>query len=505
MKRILNNQQIREADAHTIRNEPIASIELMERASEAFCNALKDTIILQPGTKVLVLCGQGNNGGDGMAIARILRGWGMAASVLLFQVKEKGSPDFEINLARWKESGGELQIIKPDDVPTAPEPEDALVIDAIFGSGLDRPLDGFFLEVVRAVNTWPQQKIAVDMPSGLFAEKALAGAEVLHADYTFTFQCYKAALLLPETGPLAGQVKVLDIGLDQGFIQQVQADYWMLEVEDLRTLLKDRPRFSHKGDFGHALLLAGSKGKVGAALLAGKACMVAGSGLLTLHLPGCAYIPAQTALPEAMVSLSAAEDFVQDFPQALDQFSVIGAGPGLGTSSDVSFMLYQLLHRYDGPIVLDADALNILAENKAWLHLLEGRALLTPHPGEFRRLAGAWRDDYEKLAKLREMAVYFRITVILKGAFSVIALPEGQLIFNPTGNPGMAKGGSGDVLTGLLTGLLAQGYSLKDAAMLGAWLHGEAGDLAAAQWGQHSMLAGHISEKVAEAYRKLKN
>jgi NAD(P)H-hydrate epimerase len=206
-----------------------------------------------------------------------------------------------------------------------------------------------------------------------------------------------------------------------------------------------------------------------------------------------------------MVSLSDDEDHLQDFPEQLESFSALGIGPGLGTHPEVSFMLYQLLRRYKGEMVLDADGLNILAQNSAWLHLLEGRALLTPHPGEFRRLVGDWKDDYEKLAKLKEMAVHFKLVIVLKGAFSIIALPDGSLIFNPTGNPGMAKGGSGDVLTGILTGLLAQGYSMKETAILGTWLHGSAGDLAAGEWGIYSMMAGHICEKVGLAYRKLKN
>lgn len=503
--KILNTQQLREADAYTISHEPIASIDLMERASFIFCECLNETFGHQSSGGFVVLCGQGNNGGDGLAIARILKGWTMQVKVIVLQTREKGSEDFEINLARWKEEGGALDIIHTADALRPPKSADSLVLDAIFGSGLDRPLEGFILEVVKEVNTWPQRKIAVDMPTGLFAERPMGTAQALRVDYTFTFQSYKLAQLLPETAPMAGEVKVLDIGLHQDFLQRLPVDYWLTEQADLERILKARPRFSHKGTFGHALLLAGSKGKIGAALLAGRACLASGAGLLTLHVPACGYVPVQTALPEAMVSLSADEEHLQEFPEQLEHFSALGVGPGLGTHPEVSFMLYQLLRRYAGPLVMDADALNLLAENTAWLHLLEGRALLTPHPGEFRRLVGDWKDDYEKLAKLREIAMHFKVVIILKGAFSVIALPDGSLTFNPTGNPGMAKGGSGDVLTGILSGLLAQGYSLQEAALLGTWLHGRAGDLAAKEYGSYSMLAGHICEKLGKAFRKLKN
>lgn len=504
MIKILHTRQIREADAYTIAHEPIASIDLMERASYIFCETLSQFPGLYHSREITVLCGQGNNGGDGLAIARILRSWSMQVKVIVLQTRERGSEDFEINLNRWKEEGGALEIIRSVDALPMPESIDCLVVDAMVGSGLDRPLEGLLLDVVIRVNNWPHCKIAVDMPTGLFAERPMGQAQALKVDFTFTFHGYKLALLLPESAALGGEIKVLDIGLHQDYLSGAGTDYWLTEPVDLKPMLKERPLFSHKGNFGHALLLAGSKGKIGAALLAGRACLASGAGLLTLHLPGCGFVPVQTALPEAMVSLSADEDHLQDFPQNLEAYSALGIGPGLGMHREVSFMLYQLLRSYSGPLVLDADALNLLAENSAWLHLLEGRALLTPHPGEFRRLVGDWKDDYEKLAKLKEMAMHFKLVIVLKGAFSVIALPDGSLMFNPTGNPGMAKGGSGDVLTGLLCGLLAQGYALKEAALLGTWLHGTAGDLAAEEYGTYSMLAGHICEKLGEAYRKLK-
>ena len=500
--KILPVGKIREADAYTIAHEPIADIDLMERAAGKLFRWITKRV--DASHRFYVFAGPGNNGGDGLALARMLTEAGYDVEVFVARFSDKNSDSFQINYDRFKELGlKKLQDMKT----TASFPaidEDAVVVDALFGSGLSRPVKGFPGEVIRKINAVPAVKIAVDVPSGLFVDtpSADAGGDIVRADYTLTFQFPKLAFLLPENDGFVGRWHVLDIGLHAEYIHRVAVrDFYVLK-QDAALIRKPRKKFSHKGTFGHALLIAGSYGKMGAAVLAARAVLRAGVGLLHVHIPQAGYAIMQTALPEAMLSIDRYENYFSDIPE-LAPYNVVGIGPGLGTMHQSQMALKLLLQQFKLPMVFDADALNILAENKTWLAFLPHYSILTPHPKEFERLAGKWGNDFERLEKQREFAVKNQVVVVLKGAHTSICTPRGDCYFNSTGNPGMATAGSGDVLTGILTSLLAQGYASVEAAVLGVFLHGLAGDLAAKKLGQEAVSAGDIVENIGKAFRKL--
>ncbi|MCB0678172.1 MAG: NAD(P)H-hydrate dehydratase [Saprospiraceae bacterium] len=500
--KILSAEQIRQLDAYTIEHEPIASIDLMERASRSFAQWFVRACPPQEERPVLVFCGTGNNGGDGLAIARLLAERFYQVEVFHCKISERGSADFQANLSR---------LVKKRTVPihtlTAGQslpaiPPRSILIDALFGSGLNRPVEGYWAELIEHLNRAQASRVAVDIPSGLFADRASSGT-VFRADHTLTFELPKLAFLMAENAAAVGRLHVRSIGLHTGFIRQAETEHFLLEEANLRPLLKERGKFDHKGTFGHALLLCGSYGKVGAAILSGKACLRSGAGLLTIHAPRCAYEILQIGFPEAMVSVDP-HQYV--FTQAgnLQPYRAIGLGPGWGTNRLTAEGLHDLLERVDLPLVIDADALNLLAENPDWLKKLPAQSILCPHPGEFSRLFGPSANQFERLQLQKDKARELNCVLILKGAYSSIALPDGKVYFNSTGNPGMGTAGSGDVLTGLLTGLLAQGYSSCDAALLGVYLHGLSGDLACRDLDQEALLAGDLIRYFGKAFHALR-
>ena len=377
--------------------------------------------------------------------------------------------------------------------------QDLVVIDAIFGSGLTRPIDGFIADIVHQINK--KEIVAIDLPSGLFAEDNRENNfdNIVKAKTTLTFQQPKLAMLFPQNYFFVGEWIVLPIGLHQGFIEGLHSTNYVITISDIKTILKPRAKFSHKGTFGHALLIAGSKGKMGAAILSAKACLRAGAGLLTVHIPAKGLEIMQTALPEAMCSTSDENDFIADVPE-LSTYNAIGIGPGLGMEKQTQNTLKLLIQNANFPLVIDADALNILSENKTWLAFLPQESILTPHPKEFERLVGKWDSDEERLEMQRQFAVKHQINVVLKGANTAIALPNGDVYFNSTGNEGMATAGSGDVLTGIITSLIAQRYSSSEAAILGVYLHGLAGDVAKENLTEFGMLASDIVDAIPKAY-----
>jgi len=500
--KILPVEKIREADAYTIAHEPIADIDLMERAAGQLFHWI--TKHVDTTHRFYVFAGLGNNGGDGLALSRKLIEAGYEVEVFVVRYSDKNSESFGINYKRFKDLGfNNLHDIKEADV--FPEIDaDAMVVDALFGSGLTRSVKGFPGEIIRKINATPAIKIAIDVPSGLFVDTSSknAGGEIIRADYTLTFQFPKLAYLLPENDAYAGSWHVLNIGLHEQFIREVKVDNFYVLKRDVTLILKPRKKFSHKGNYGHALLIAGSYGKIGAAVLAAHAALRSGVGLLHVHIPQIGYNIMQTALPEAMLSIDRYENYFSDIPE-LAMFNAVGIGPGLGTMHQSQMALKLLIQQFKLPMVFDADALNILAENKTWLAFLPHYSILTPHPKEFERLAGKWKDDFERLQKQREFAMKNQVVVVLKGAHTSICTPRGDCYFNSTGNPGMATAGSGDVLTGILTSLLAQGYSSVEAAILGVYLHGLAGDLAARKLGVEALIAGDIVKNIGKAFRKL--
>lgn len=498
MLKILSTEQIKEADSHTLTREPIAAIDLMERASRAVASWLMKQY---DGTyQIGVVCGTGNNGGDGLAVARILLEYNYRISVWVVSAEGKETIDFITNRKRLEPKISIATIQEKVEKNCFQQCD--ILVDALFGTGLTRSVEGIYQQVIEEINQTKAVRVAVDVPSGLFTDK-LSEATCIRAHHTITFQLPKLAFLLPENYEFVGEWHVVKIGLDKKFIAEASTDFLFLEKKDGLALVKPRKKFDHKGTYGKALLISGSMGKMGAAILSAKAALRSGVGLLTTHIPACGYESLQTSIPESMVSVDAHTDYISTLP-SLQNFTAIGMGPGIGQALETKKVLKEILQKSTSPLVLDADALNLMAGDKALLKLLPENAILTPHPGEFMRLAGTWRNDFERLALLREFSQQLKCIVVLKGANTSIATPEGKVYFNSTGNPGMATAGSGDVLLGIITGLLAQKYQPLEAALAGVYLHGLAGDLAAQALSEQALIASDIIDFMPNAYRELR-
>ncbi len=500
--KILPVGKIREADAYTIANEPIASVDLMERAATKCFDWLRKRVDSK--RRVLVFCGLGNNGGDGLVIARLIAAVNPNVLVYVIRYADKCSDDFQINYDRLKEVRGLKSFdIKEGDALPLVNQED-VVIDAIFGSGLSKPVVDLPAKVIRHINSSKALVVSIDMPSGLFSDEftdTKAGA-VVQADYTLSFQFPRLAFMFAENENLVGEWNVLDIGLKTDFIDQTGIKNFFLTRKMAAGLLKHRTKFAHKGNFGHALLITGGYGKMGASVLASKACLRSGVGLLHTHTPGKGYQVIQTAVPEAMVTIDPNDDCLTALPD-LSPFTAIGIGPGIGFHEKTRIALKLLIQNAAVPLLFDADALTILGENKTWISFIPKNSVFTPHPKEFERLAGKAKNDFDRNRLQREFCIKHGVYVVLKGAHTCICGPDGVCHFNSTGNPGMATGGSGDVLTGLITGLLAQKYHPRDACLLGVYLHGLAGDLAAKKLGMEALIAGDIVGKIGKAFKKV--
>ncbi|MBT9394119.1 NAD(P)H-hydrate dehydratase [Hymenobacter sp. NST-14] len=501
--KLLSAAQTRALDQATIQAQHISSLDLMERAATALTNWLLEELRPAYDTEFHVFCGPGNNGGDGLAVARQLHGLGYAPRVWLLPAS-RHSADFTHNRQQLPAALA-CEEIRPAHLPAlAP---DAVVLDALFGTGLSRPLDGPAAAVVRHLNAAAATVVAIDLPSGLLADAPQpADSPVVQARYTLSFELPKLAFLLPQNADFVGDWHVLPIGLDQEVIHKITVDNYFVTAADLQGCFPKRPKFSHKGTFGHALLLAGSRGKVGAAVLASQACLRGGVGLLTTRVPAVGYDILQMSAPEAMCLADPAADYVTELPD-LTPYAAVGMGPGLGQHEATRAVLAQLLDTARVPLVLDADALNLLGAHPDLLARLPPDTLLTPHPKEFERLVGEpARDDYHRLDQLRDFARRYRCYCVLKGAHTALATPEGIVYFNSTGNPGMATGGSGDVLTGLLLALRAdKRLSPLHAALLGLYAHGRAGDLALPHTGPAGLLAGDIVRFLGPALGELVN
>jgi NAD(P)H-hydrate epimerase len=497
MIKILSAQQIWELDAYTIKHEPIPSIDLMERACRAFCSWF--TTHVDTRYTVGIVCGTGNNGGDGLGIARMLLDWNYSVKVWVVESGGIESLDFKTNLQRLKEKIQIQSISKDYDKGLFVDCD--VLIDALFGSGLSRPVEGVNAEVIGCMNQADAIRIAVDIPSGLMADTSSAGA-IIRADHTVSFQLPKLAFFLPENYPYVGEWHVVDIGLSKAGLEQMQTETHLLTKKDISRLLKPQHQFDHKGKRGHALLISGSYGKMGAAVLASRAALRTGVGLLTTHIPVKGYEIIQTAVPEAMASIDQSDECFSIIPDT-ENYTAIGIGPGLGKDKKTIKALGVVLEKTNTPMVLDADALNIISENRELLALLKPGTILTPHPKEFERLAGPSKNDFERLDRQRSFSKEHNIVVVLKGAYTTITSPEGNMFINNTGNPAMATGGSGDVLTGILTALLAQDYDAVDAARLGVWLHGLAGDEARRKLGPRGLIASDFIEHLPVAFSSL--
>ena len=498
--KIFPSSTIKKLDAYTIEHEPIQSIQLMERAAHALTEAIINR--WDNGTPVTVFAGPGNNGGDALAVARMMAEKGYKVEVFLFNTKGELSPDCQAN----KELVEIMDEITFHEVSTQFAPpaltEDHLVIDGLFGSGLNKPLSGGFAAVVKYINASPATVVAIDIPSGLMGEENTFNirANIIKADVTLSLQLPKLAFLFAENAEFLGEWELLDIHLSEEGIEELDTDYEMLEVEEIRSLINPRKKFAHKGNFGHALLIAGSRGMAGASVLSARACLRSGVGLLTVHAPICNNDILQTSVPEAMVEQDASETCFA-MPTDTDDYQAVGIGPGLGQNEETEAALLEQLDGCQTPLVVDADALNILANHRHTLTNLPKGSILTPHPKELERLVGKCQDSYERLTKAIELAHAAKIHIVLKGAYSTIITPTGKCFFNPTGNPGMATAGSGDVLTGIILALLAQGYPAEECAKIGTFVHGLAGDCACKKLGTISLTAGDIISHLPMAWR----
>lgn len=504
MIKILPVEKIREADEFTIKNEPITSLELMERAAtECFRWLIERNL---QGKNLFVFCGPGNNGGDGLALSRMLIQSGISTIAVVFNSSSYGSHDFAENLHRLQAAPG-AQLIECQTSEDLPQIlPDNLVVDAVFGSGLSKPITGLFASAVKHINSSGAVVVSIDVPSGLFADSIPKTSKevIVKADYTLTFQMPKLSFLFPESEIYTGAWTILPIGLHSDYLRTAQTRYSMTEADDVRLLLKHRSKFAHKGHFGHALLVAGSYGKAGAALLAARACIRSGAGLLTVRIPASGYDILQTGCPEAMVIADEMPYFISGQINHR-QNNAIAVGPGIGTAPETASALKLLIQSAQNPMILDADALNILSENKTWIRFLPPGSILTPHPREFERLTEKCSDSFERHLLQIDFSVKHKLYVILKGAYTSITTPDGDCWFNSTGNPGMATGGSGDVLTGILLGLHARGYGPFKTCVAGVYLHGLAGDFAAKQIGEESLIASDIIDYLPTAFLELQH
>ncbi len=500
--KIISSQQLKELDKYTIQHEPVSSIDLMERAALALTEAI--TRRWDSSFRMVVFAGPGNNGGDALAVARMLSQKAYHVEVFLFNIKGQLSEECQTNLERLKTCGSIYftEINTQFDPPTLTEQH--VVIDGLFGTGLNKPLNGGFAAVVKYINASKAQVVAIDIPSGLMGEDNTYNIRphIVQADVTLSIQLPKLSFFFPENEPLIGEWELLDIGLKQSYIDAAESPYSIIEEKQIRSLIKPRKRFAHKGNFGHGLLIAGSYEMAGASILSAKACLKSGIGLLTVHAPIHNHDLLQTTVPEAIVQTDIHERYFA-LPTDLNRYQALAIGPGIGQEEDTALALIEQIQGSTIPVILDADAINLLSSHRNWLKRLPRRSILTPHLGELERLIGKCMDTYERLMKVKELAAYLQSYIIVKGAWTTLVTPEGNYFFNPTGNPGMATAGSGDALTGILLALLAQGYTQEEACQIGIYIHGLAGDIAAEELTEIGMTASDLIDRLPAAWKKI--
>lgn len=492
--KIFTAEKIRLADQFTIDNEPISSVNLMERAALTCTDWISTNC--KHHTKFAIFCGNGNNGGDGFAVARMLYLKGFDVDVFINKENFKFSDDALINFKRLKDISG---ISVKDFIEVEKYNfERTIIIDALFGTGLSRNLEGVYKNLIENLNLKNNPKISIDIPSGMFADKLNEeNSLIFKSDYTLTFQFWKKTFLHPETGKFTGKVIVLDIKLNEEFIDKTEVDDFMIDDDLILKNFKPREDFAHKGTYGKSIIVGGSFGKIGAAVLATKSALKSGSGLTFVLAPNCGYEILQTNCPEAMF-MESGEKIINQIDEV--ENAVYGIGPGLGTDVETEKGLLKFLENNDSPLVLDADALNIISKNVNHLKLIPKKTIITPHPKEFERLFGKTENSFDKLDLAKLKAKELEIYIVLKDHHTQIINPEGKVFYNITGNSGLAKGGSGDVLTGIITSLLAQKYSSEEAAILGVWLHGKAADFAAEKYSKETMQPTDVIDELGNVF-----
>ena len=498
--KIFSAAQIKACDAYTIHATGITSADLVERAANACAEHI--TARFSTDTPFVLLCGMGNNGADGLVLARILLQHNYAIKVFALQHRTEISPENKSNLNKLLRINAALvEYVEPETF-LADLPAQVVIIDAVLGTGLSHGVTGWMADFFEHMNHLPNYKIAIDMPSGLPADNLPAvGEAVLSANETLSFQLYKRSFLHPETARHCGTIHLLDIGLHPTFIEATHTHYQTVEEDWVASFIRQREPFSYKNQHGHTFLIGGSKGKSGAVVLAVKAALRSGAGLVSSIIPEHCYIPVQTSAPEAMCHTSGTGHLEEIGHQ--EQATAFGIGPGMGTDDATIRAFAKFMDHTDLPTVFDADALNILAQHQELMNKIPENSILTPHVGECERLFGKSSNSMQRVEHVRMQAMKYKVCIVLKGHRTVIVTPDGDCFYNTSGNAGMAKGGSGDVLTGLLAGLLAQGYPADKAALLGVYLHGLSGDIAAQYLGQQAMNAGDLIPYLSQAWQKL--
>lgn len=494
MLNLPTSQQIREADAYTIASKAISSLDLMENAARVFCQIFKNEYP-DKSKSVSIYCGTGNNGGDGLAIARLLCEDGYEVSVKIVRFNSKTTTDFDINLQR----STSIPVSEITDTATIQTENSEIIVDALLGSGLNRPLTGQWGMLVKSINELGSKIVSVDVPSGFPAEGPISSkAEIINADLVISFQRPKINFFLPESAVSVKRFEIADIGLDESFIQSCKTPYRLLTLEDIRKLLKPRQPFSHKGTYGHALIIAGTAETMGAALLCSEACLNTGAGLITACIPSEGLTALNSGTPEVMAALRR-DGKLPDL--SWGRFQVMAVGPGLGVTEASNQMLEEAFGKFHKPVVIDADAISLIAANHELIKSVPKGSIFTPHVKEFDRLFGKHSCWWNRLQTGLKQARELQCTVILKNRYTFIFTPEGDCFINPTGSPAMATGGAGDVLTGMITSFIAQGCNPEQAAVLGVYIHGFCGEKLAEN--AAVVTPGNIIRNIPEIIKRL--
>ena len=503
--KLFTAEQIKELDQYTVVSEKIKSVDLMERAAKAAANRISK--LLGKEQAIDIFCGSGNNGGDGLAIARLLLDENHVVRVILPRYGAALSHDAELNYQYLRKiyPGVLTEIHTMDELIAMHLEHHIAAIDALIGNGINKPIEGFLGEIISFLNSNYKKIISIDIPSGLYPDKSSSACNfIVKCNLCLTFQFPKLAFLLPQNQNYVPEFEILDIGLSSEKQIEFDSPYYYVTAIELAQFLKPRLKYSHKGNFGHALLVAGSKGKSGAAVIAAEACLRSGAGLLTLHSVRDTINAVLRTLPEAMSDEDLNLDYISNL-ELPEKYNAICFGPGTGTEPETETVLKKILQYYSGSLLIDADGLNILSSNKTWLEFLPQDCILSPHPREFERLTEKVVDDFDRLEVLRKFATKYACIVIYKGAHSAIAMPDGNVFFNSSGNPGLAKGGSGDALSGIILGLLARGYNAPQAALLGVFIHGFAADLCHDEMSEEAMLISDVIKKLPAAFLQLED
>lgn len=499
--KILSKEQIYKADQITLKRQQITSTELMERAATEVFNWMHSRLNGAP-VLIRVFCGIGNNGGDGLVLSRHLVNHGYNVITYVVNCSNERSNDFLINYERLRQASKKWpELLKCESDFPEISPDD-IIVDAIFGIGLKRPADDWIQRLFQHFRKSKAFTLSIDMPSGLYTDKIPESEDaVVWSHYTLSFQVPKLVFFLPDTAKFVDRWEVIDIGLDQDFLNDSISIAQYIAKPEVLPFYKLRDKFSHKGTFGHVLIIGGSYGKIGAVQLASRAALVSGAGLVTTYIPKCGYTALQAALPEIMVLTDVNDDFISNM-EMNQPFNATGIGVGMGTHPDTVMALESFLKTQKTPLVIDADAINILSRHKKLIQYIPELTVLTPHPKELERLIGKWKDDFDKIKKVKRFSKKYNLIVVIKG-FNTMIIHHDQVYINSTGNPGLATAGSGDVLTGIITGLLAQGYEPLQSAIFGVYLHGKSADLLAHNMTYQCITASDVIDGISNAYTDL--